>query len=80
MVTTWNVNCLTGQKARLIVRIIKQDSSDVLVCVDTRHSEDTKKSFTKLFKEGLGAGTQVYFSKDPNRKPGEPGKSSLLSD
>ena len=41
MVTTWNINGINGQKARLVVRLMKQDTSDILICVDTRHSEQT---------------------------------------
>ena len=78
MVTTWNINGINGQKARLVVRLMKQDTSDILICVDTRHSEQTVKSLKKIFKEGLGAGTQVYFSKDPNRRIGEPGGIAII--
>ena len=72
-VTTWNINCLTGHKAHLVGRIMKQDKSDVLIMVDTRHSPCTTRSFKKIFVSCLGAGSQVYFSHDPNRRPGEPG-------
>ena len=72
-VTTWNINCLTGHKAHLISRIMKQDRTDVLILVDTRHSSCTTRSFKKIFISSLGVGSQTYFSKDLSRKPGEPG-------
>ena len=72
-VTSWNINCLTGHKAQLTARLMQQDKCDVLILVDTRHSPNTTRSFKKIFVTNLGAGTQIYFSKDPNRKPGEPG-------
>jgi hypothetical protein len=77
-VTTWNINCLTGHKAHLVGRIMKQDRTDVLILVDTRHSSCTSRSFKKIFISCLGAGSQVLFSKDHNRKPGEPGGIAII--
>jgi hypothetical protein len=73
MVSTWNINCLTGHNARLVAQVMKQDKCDVLILVDTRHSSSTSRSFKKIFVTSLGAGSQTYFSRDPERKPGEPG-------
>ena len=72
-VSTWNINCLTGHKARFVVEIMIQDKIDVLLLIDTRHSPQTARSFRRIFVQRLGAGSQLYFSKDPNRRPGEPG-------
>ena len=58
-VTTWNINCLTGHKARLVGRLMQQDRCDVLILVDTRHSPCTARSFKKIFVSCLGAGTQT---------------------
>ena len=73
MITSLNVNGLNGMKARTLAHLMKQDNGDVLVCVDTRHNENTIKSYRKIFKDILGPGSQVYFSKDPNRTHGEYG-------
>ena len=77
-VTTWNINCLTGHKAHLVGRVMKQDRTDVLILVDTRHSSCTSRIFKKFFTSCLGAGSQVYFSKDYNRNPGEPGGIAIV--
>ena len=36
------------------------------------------KSYKKLFKQGLGAGTSCYFTVDPSRQPGEPGGIAVI--
>ena len=48
-VTAWNINCLTGHKARLVGRLMQQDRCDVLIMVDSRHSSCTARSFKKIF-------------------------------
>ena len=77
-VMTLNVNGLTQHKLPMLCRMLQQDHVDVLICVDTRHSIDQARSFTKKFREQFGAGTSSYFSKDPARKHGEPGGVSII--
>ena len=77
-VMTWNLNGLTRHKIPFLIRMMQQDNIDVLVGIDCRHSPSSAKSYKKVFKQGLGAGTSCYFSVDPSRQHSEPGGISFI--
>ena len=77
-IMTLNANGLTSHKLPYLCSLLQQDRVDVLICVDTRHSEDQVRSFNKQFRERLGAGTVTYFTKDALRKPTEPGGIGII--
>jgi hypothetical protein len=58
--------------------IMQQDNIDVMICPDSRHTQSTARSLKKLFVELLGAGTKTYFSKDSERRPGDPGGIAII--
>ena len=81
-VCTWNINGIStgvlSYKAEYISMIMQQDGIDVMICPDSRHSPATARSLKKLFVELLGAGTKTYFSKDKDRRPGDPGGIAII--
>ena len=70
---TWNINSLDIYKIRYVCTLMLQDSTDIAVLIDTRHSAAGLKAYVQLLRERLGARTAVYGSADASRKPDETG-------
>ena len=69
---TWNINSLDLYNLCYVCKVMLEDSIDVVVLIDTRHSAIGLKAYVQLLHVRLGAGTAVYRSADATRKTGEP--------
>ena len=66
---TWNMNSLDRYKLAYVCMLMQQDSIDVCVMTDTRHSAVTLKACVRLLRDKLREGTAVYGSIDMIRCP-----------
>ena len=65
---TWNINSIYMYKPRYVCILMLQDSIEVVVLIDPRHSATGLKAYVQVHLESLGAGTAVYGSADAPRK------------
>ena len=56
-----------------VCMLMQQDTIDVFVMTDTRHSAVTMTLYVRLLRDKFGAGTAVYGLVDAKRCPGDPG-------